>query len=94
MNFAALDWIVLGTLCTVMAVFAVYVKSLNRSVSDFLAANRCAGRYIRAPKDVPIDWDVSGLVPDHAHVWLNGRCINRQLSGHFSGGRLRLEWKP
>jgi len=46
MNFAALDWIVLGTLCTLLAAAAVYTKRLSRSVSDFLAANRCAGRYL------------------------------------------------
>jgi len=46
MKFAALDWIVLGTLCLLLAVAAAYAKSLTRSVSDFLAANRCAGRYL------------------------------------------------
>jgi alpha-L-rhamnosidase len=63
--------------------------------TSFRRGTKGRGHYdIRAPKDVPIDWDVSGLVPDHARVWLNGRCINRQLSGHFSGGRLHVEWKP
>lgn len=46
MNFAPLDWIVLGALCVFLLSFALHAKSLSRSVSDFLAANRCAGRYL------------------------------------------------
>jgi hypothetical protein len=63
--------------------------------SSFLRGAKGRGSYdVLAPKDTPIDWDVSGWVPGHARVWLNGRCIDRQLSGHLPGGRLRLEWRP
>jgi len=53
------------------------------------------GTYIvRAPGDCAVDWDISGIVPKHARVWINGRCAGGQLSGQIPGGRLRLEWKP
>lgn len=46
MNLTWLDW----TLVTVIITFIVYVtistKKLTRTVADFLAANRCAGRYL------------------------------------------------
>lgn len=62
MNFAALDWIVLGTLCVLLAATAVYARSLTRSVSDFLAANRCAGRYLLTLADGMAGFGVVALV--------------------------------
>jgi solute:Na+ symporter, SSS family len=45
-NLGVLDWsIVAGTFLLVLAV-AIYAQRLNRSVADFLSANRCAGRYL------------------------------------------------
>lgn len=62
MKFAALDWIVLGTLCVLLAIAAAYAKSLTRSVSDFLAANRCAGRYLLTLADGVAGFGVVTLV--------------------------------
>ncbi len=46
MNLGVLDWsIVVGTFALVVGV-SIYAQRLNRSVADFLSANRCAGRYL------------------------------------------------
>jgi hypothetical protein len=46
MFLTPLDWaIVAGMLVLVLGV-AAYTQRLNRSVADFLSANRCAGRYL------------------------------------------------
>lgn len=62
MKFAALDWIVLGTLFMLLAAAAAYAKNLTRSVSDFLAANRCAGRYLLTLADGVAGFGVVTLV--------------------------------
>ncbi|MBO7721122.1 MAG: sodium:solute symporter [Kiritimatiellae bacterium] len=46
MNLTALDWVIVGVLMAGLLALAAYVKRFMRSVSDFLAANRMAGRYI------------------------------------------------
>ena len=46
MNLQAVDWIIVGVVMTALVALAVHVKRYMRSVSDFLAANRMAGRYI------------------------------------------------
>jgi SSS family solute:Na+ symporter len=40
------DWIIVGILLAVVIGTAVYTKKYTESVSDFLAANRCARRYL------------------------------------------------
>ncbi len=46
MNLHLIDWLIVGTGISMLMALAVYVKRYMRSVSDFLAANRMAGRYI------------------------------------------------
>ncbi len=46
MNFTALDWTIVGVLLAVLTVAALYTRRFATSVSGFLAANRCAGRYL------------------------------------------------
>ena len=41
-----LDWSMVAGLTALLVAFAVYTKRFNRSVADFLVANRCAGRYM------------------------------------------------
>lgn len=62
--------------------------------TSFRRGAKGAGSYeVRAPRDLPVDWDISGVAPVRARVWVNGRCVGQQRTGHLSGGRLRLEWK-
>lgn len=46
MKMSLLDWAIIGVFLLGMAVIALRTQSLTRSVADFLAANRAAGRYL------------------------------------------------
>ena len=45
-NLQALDWVIVGCVLATILGFALYSRRYNRSVADFLSANRCAGRYL------------------------------------------------
>lgn len=51
MNMHLLDWAIIGGILLVLLVIAVITQRLNRSVADFLVANRCAGRYLLTMAD-------------------------------------------
>src|SRR5438094_5918025 len=44
----ALDWILVAVPIAVILAFALYTRRFVKSVADFLAAGRCAGRYLLA----------------------------------------------
>ncbi|MFV0338583.1 MAG: sodium:solute symporter, partial [Chthoniobacterales bacterium] len=46
MNMQTLDWVIVGGLIALLLVIAAVASRLTRSVADFLAANRSAGRYL------------------------------------------------
>ena len=46
MNMALIDWLIVGFVFVILGCFAVYTNRFSRSVSDFMTANRCAGRYL------------------------------------------------
>lgn len=46
MNLTWIDWLIVAGLFGGIGVVAVLTKPYSRSVSDFLAGNRCAGRYL------------------------------------------------
>jgi len=50
-NLAFVDWVIVAALLVGMAIVAVTARRYTRSVSDFLAANRCAGRYLLTLSD-------------------------------------------
>jgi SSS family solute:Na+ symporter len=43
---SSIDWAVVIAFIVVLFVISLYTRSLVRSAADFVAANRCAGRYI------------------------------------------------
>ena len=47
-NLSTLDWTILGSFLFCLLVIANYTKRYAHSVADFLAANRCARRYLLA----------------------------------------------
>ena len=51
MNLHAIDWGIIGLLLLLMIYAATKTRKYTRSVADFLAANRCAGRYILGVSD-------------------------------------------
>ncbi|HEX7008928.1 MAG TPA: sodium:solute symporter family protein [Phycisphaeraceae bacterium] len=46
MNLTWIDWTIVGGFLGMLLAVAAYTRRYTRSVSDFLAANRCAGRYL------------------------------------------------
>ena len=46
MNMHWVDWVIVASFMVGLAAVAIYVGRFNRSVAGFLAANRCAGRYL------------------------------------------------
>ncbi len=46
MNMTSMDWLILLAFACALIGVSVYTSRYNRSVADFLAANRCAGRYL------------------------------------------------
>ena len=46
MNMHVLDWSIVAGLLVLLVFAAFYTRRYNRSVADFLVANRCAGRYL------------------------------------------------
>ncbi|MDD5706323.1 MAG: hypothetical protein PHR35_10375 [Kiritimatiellae bacterium] len=46
MNMHWIDWAILGGFTAVIIGLAIYTTRFMRSVADFLAGNRCAGRYL------------------------------------------------
>lgn len=46
MNLTLIDWGIVAICALVLISIAVWIRRYTHSVSDFLAANRCAGRYL------------------------------------------------
>ncbi len=46
MNMHWIDWVIVLVFTACLFAVALYVRRYNRGVADFLAANRCAGRYL------------------------------------------------
>ena len=51
MNLYAIDWLIVLVLIGGLLAIGFYTKRYTRSVADFLAANRCAGRYMLTMAD-------------------------------------------
>lgn len=56
MNMTGLDWGIVALLVAGLAGVAFYTKRLTNSVSDFLAANRCAGSWCGAYVPRTLNW--------------------------------------
>ena len=46
MNMTWIDWVVVGAVMALFTTMAVIANRLTKSVSDYLVAGRCAGRYM------------------------------------------------
>ena len=46
MNMTLIDWWIVGVFLAVLLGLSIYARRYTRGVADFLAANRCAGRYL------------------------------------------------
>ncbi len=50
-HLSVIDWAILLSVMTVVMTLAIFSGRLTKSVADFLAANRCAGRYLLTVAD-------------------------------------------
>ena len=62
MNLTKLDLIIIALPAVVVFVVALVMRRYLRSVADFLAAGRCAGRYLICTASAEIGAGISGLV--------------------------------
>jgi len=62
MNMSWIDWVVIAVLCLGLLGISLWAMRLTRSVSDFLSANRCAGRYLLTLADGMAGFGVITLV--------------------------------
>jgi len=46
MNLYLIDWVIVAVLVGALAAMALWCRRYNKGVADFLAANRCGGRYL------------------------------------------------
>jgi len=72
MSFSPFDWILLIVLCLFFFGAALWTRRLTRSVSDFLAANRCAGRYLLTLADGAAGFGVVTLVANFEKFYQAG----------------------
>jgi len=57
-----IDWSVVGAMFAVLIGILLYCQRYSRSISDFLSASRCAGRYLLCVAQGASSWDVIGAV--------------------------------
>ena len=57
-----IDWCVFAAAMIGMVSLLIYCQRYSRSISDFLSASRCAGRYLLCVAQGAISWDVIGAV--------------------------------
>ena len=68
MNMHLVDWIILAAVVTGVSVVAYSTKRYTRSVADFLAANRCAGKYLLGPVAASEDIVASTDATHHTYI--------------------------
>ena len=62
MNLTTLDLFVMGVPLVVVFAVAIVMRRYLRSVADFLAASRCAGRYVICVSAAEIGAGVMGMI--------------------------------
>src|SRR5215204_4716068 len=72
MNLTSLDWLVLAVPVVVIAMIALKTRKYTRSVADFMAANRCAGRYLVATAQGEASYGAANVVAQFELFFLAG----------------------
>ena len=72
MNLTSLDWLVLIVPVLVIAWIAMKTRRYTRSVADFMAANRCAGRYLVATAQGEASYGAANVVAQFELFFLAG----------------------
>ncbi|AHF91800.1 sodium:solute symporter [Opitutaceae bacterium TAV5] len=72
MNLTSLDWSIVIAAALALAIIAIWIRRYTRSVSDFLAANRCAGRYLLTLSEGIAAFGVTSLVANFEKFYQAG----------------------
>jgi len=72
MNLTLLDWLVLIVPIGIIAWIAMKTRRYTRSVADFMAANRCAGRYLVATAQGEASYGAANVVAQFELFFLAG----------------------
>ncbi|MDR1282337.1 MAG: sodium:solute symporter [Opitutaceae bacterium] len=72
MNLTFLDWSIVAAAAITLSVIAVWIRRYTRSVSDFLAANRCAGRYLLTLSEGIAAFGVTSIVANFEKFYQAG----------------------
>src|SRR5437016_7438450 len=71
-----IDWLMVFVPIAVVFGFAIYTKRFVRSVADFLAAGRCAGRYLLANARGESDAGLANTMSKFEIVMVSGFVVN------------------
>ena len=72
MNLTSLDWLVLIVPVAIIAMVALKTRKYTRSVADFMAANRCAGRYLVATAQGEASYGAANVIAQFELFFLAG----------------------
>jgi SSS family solute:Na+ symporter len=72
----AIDWILVATTLALVLGFAAYTRRFVRSVADFLAAGRCAGRYLLANARGESDSGLTNTMSKFEMILIAGFVLN------------------
>src|SRR3954469_25343508 len=72
MNLTSLDWLVLAVPVAGIAMIAMKTRKYTRSVADFMAANRCAGRYLVATAQGEASYGAANVIAQFELFFLAG----------------------
>ncbi|AHF90832.1 sodium:solute symporter [Opitutaceae bacterium TAV5] len=72
MNLSLLDWGILAASLIALAAIAIWIRSYTKSVSDFLAANRSAGRYLLTLSEGMASFGVASLIANFEKFYQAG----------------------
>jgi SSS family solute:Na+ symporter len=71
-----IDWMLLGVPIAAVLAFAVYTRRYVKSVADFLAGGRCAGRYLLANARGESDAGLSNTMSKFEIIMVSGFVLN------------------
>src|SRR5438270_10682565 len=72
----SIDWIFVIVPIAVVLAFAVYTKRFVKSVADFLAGGRCAGRYLLANARGESDAGLANTMSKFEIIMVSGFVVN------------------
>src|SRR3954471_7416486 len=71
-----IDWILLAIPIAAILAFAIYTRRYVKSVADFLAGGRCAGRYLLANARGESDAGLANTMSKFEIIMISGFVVN------------------